>query len=73
MHGAIECAFIGRVAQQPELKTSAAGKPWAHVGVAVGRDDEVQWPIGTPKHDYRWAECAAIDQFLRTVTGAAGV
>ena len=40
MHGAIEAAFIGRVGQDPELKTSAAGKPWARFSVAGegGRD-----------------------------------
>jgi single-strand DNA-binding protein len=43
MHGQIESAFIGRVGQDPELKTSAAGKPWARFSVAVGREDETQW------------------------------
>jgi hypothetical protein len=36
MHGNIETAFIGRLGQEPELKTSAAGKPWARLSVAVG-------------------------------------
>ena len=44
MHGNIETAFIGRVGQDPELKTAAgSGKPWARLSVAVGRDDEIQW------------------------------
>ena len=40
----IECAFIGRVgADAIEVKTSQAGKPWASLNVAVGRDEETQW------------------------------
>jgi single-strand DNA-binding protein len=43
MHGSIESAFIGRVATEPELRTSSAGKPWARFTVAVGQDDDTQW------------------------------
>ena len=43
MHGAIETAFIGRLGQGPELKSSAAGKLWARFSVAVGREDETKW------------------------------
>jgi len=43
MHGTIEAAFIGRLGQDPELKTSAAGKPWARFSVAVGQGEEAQW------------------------------
>jgi single-strand DNA-binding protein len=39
----IECAFTGRVGTEPELKTSAAGKPWLRFSVAVGADDSIQW------------------------------
>ncbi len=39
----IESAFIGRVGTEPELRTSAAGKPRAAFNVAVGQDDAVQW------------------------------
>jgi single-strand DNA-binding protein len=39
----IECAFTGRVGTEPELRTSAAGKPWLRFSVAVGADDAVQW------------------------------
>jgi single-strand DNA-binding protein len=39
----IECAFAGRVGTEPELKTSAAGKPWLRFSVAAGQDDSVQW------------------------------
>ena len=31
----IHCAFTGRLAQDTELKTSKAGKPWASFHVAV--------------------------------------
>jgi single-strand DNA-binding protein len=43
MNGTIECAFIGRVGTEPELKTSQAGKPWCRFSVAVGADDATQW------------------------------
>lgn len=43
MNGSIEAAFIGRLGQDPELKTSAAGKPWARLQLAVGPNDETQW------------------------------
>jgi len=43
MNGAIEAAFIGRLAQDPELRTSAAGKPWARLSMAVGNGDDTQW------------------------------
>jgi len=39
----IECAFVGRVGNEPELKTSQTGKSWLAVSVAVGSDDNVQW------------------------------
>jgi single-strand DNA-binding protein len=39
----IECAFIGRVGTDPEVKTSQSGKPWAAVNVVVGDNDEAQW------------------------------
>ncbi|MBL8845462.1 MAG: single-stranded DNA-binding protein [Hyphomicrobium zavarzinii] len=43
MNGNIEAAFIGRVGSDPELKTSAEGKPWAAFNVAVGKDEATQW------------------------------
>jgi len=39
----IEAAFVAHVGSEPELKTSAAGKPWTSVNVAVGDGDDVQW------------------------------
>jgi len=39
----IEAAFVARVGSELELKTSAAGKPWTSVNVAVGDGGEVQW------------------------------
>ena len=39
----IDCAFIGRLGDDPELKTSAAGKSWCRLSVAVGQGDNVQW------------------------------
>jgi single stranded DNA-binding protein len=40
----IECCFVGRLAQEPELKTSAAGKSWARLTLAVGYGSEdTQW------------------------------
>jgi single-strand DNA-binding protein len=40
----IETCFLARVGTEPEVKTSAAGKPWAALNVVVGdKDDEQQW------------------------------
>jgi single-strand DNA-binding protein len=39
----IEAAFIGRVGNDLDLKTSQAGKPWLRINVAVGQDDATQW------------------------------
>ena len=39
----IECAFTGRVGQEPRLRTSKAGKPWLALSVAVGSGDDAQW------------------------------
>jgi single-stranded DNA-binding protein len=39
----IECAFTGRIGQEPMLKESKAGKPWLSFSVAVGDGDDVQW------------------------------
>lgn len=39
----IDSAFIGRLGQDPELKTSAAGKSWCRLSLAVGHGDDVQW------------------------------
>lgn len=35
----MECAVIARVAQTPELRTSAAGKSWAKINVMVDQPD----------------------------------
>jgi len=39
----IECAFEGRAAVTPELRTSQNAVPWCRLSVAVGRGDEVEW------------------------------
>ena len=39
----IECAFTGRLAHEPEIKTSKAGKPWASLSVGVGESEALQW------------------------------
>jgi single stranded DNA-binding protein len=43
MNGSIETAFIGRLGQDPELKTSAAGKTWTRLNLAVGLGEDAQW------------------------------
>jgi single-stranded DNA-binding protein len=43
MKDAIECAFAGRIGQEPVLKESKAGKPWLAFSVAVGDGDDLQW------------------------------
>lgn len=39
----IETAFVGRIANEPEIKTSAAGKPWMAINVALGQGADAQW------------------------------
>ncbi len=39
----IDCAFIGRLGADPELKTSAGGKSWCRLTLAVGQGDGTQW------------------------------
>ena len=39
----IECAFTGRLAHEPEIKTSKAGTPWASLSVGVGESEALQW------------------------------
>jgi single-strand DNA-binding protein len=39
----IECCFEGRLAADPELRTSKAGRPWLSCRVAVGEGDTVTW------------------------------
>jgi single-stranded DNA-binding protein len=53
MHGSIETAFIGRLGQDPELRTSQAGKAWARLSVAVGNDDETQPLSDSPRRSRR--------------------
>jgi single-strand DNA-binding protein len=40
---AIECAFIGRLGRDPELRRSQAGKPWLPLNLAVSEKDDTQW------------------------------
>ena len=39
----IHCALQGRLGQDVELRTSAAGKDWCRLSVGVGEGDEVTW------------------------------
>ena len=39
----IECAFSGRIGQEPQLKTSKAGKSWLSFSAVVGSGDDAQW------------------------------
>ncbi len=39
----IEAAFCGILGRDPELKTSAAGKPWTRLNVACSSGDATQW------------------------------
>jgi single-stranded DNA-binding protein len=43
MRDNIETALIGRLGQEPELRKSAAGRPWTRLSVAVGVGEEAQW------------------------------
>jgi single-strand DNA-binding protein len=40
---AIECAFTGRIGQEPMLKESKTGKPWLSFSAAVSEDENTQW------------------------------
>jgi single-strand DNA-binding protein len=62
MHGNIETAFIGRLGQDPELKTSAAGKPRARLSVAVGAGDEAQWVSVAVFGEAAERLCAALEK-----------
>ena len=62
MHGNIEAAFIGRLGQDHELKTSAAGKPWARLSVAVGVGDEAQWVSVAVFGEAAERLCAALEK-----------
>ena len=48
MNGNIECAFIGRLGQDPELKTSAAGKSWTRVNDDVAMKTKPACASGPP-------------------------
>jgi single-strand DNA-binding protein len=39
----LEVAFTGALGSAPELKTSAGGKPYCNVSVAVGNGDQTVW------------------------------
>jgi single-strand DNA-binding protein len=39
----MECAFLGTLGRDAELKTSQAGKPYLRLSVRVGNDDGAQW------------------------------
>ena len=39
----IHCALQGRLGQDVELRTSAAGKDWCRLSVGVGESEEVTW------------------------------
>jgi single-stranded DNA-binding protein len=39
----IECGFVGRLAHPAELKTSAAGKKWCRLSLAVGYGDATEY------------------------------
>jgi single-strand DNA-binding protein len=39
----IECAFIGRLGRDPELRHSQAGKPWLPLNLAVGDKEQTEW------------------------------
>src|SRR5262245_5820687 len=39
----IECALIGRLGADAEMRTSKAGKPYACFSVMVGEGDDAQW------------------------------
>lgn len=43
MNGQIECATIGTVATEPELRETNAGKRYMRFSLAVGRGEETTW------------------------------
>jgi single-stranded DNA-binding protein len=58
----IECAFEGRAAAKPELKTSPNGVQWCRVSIAVGRGDEVQWVSAVAFEDVAAHAAATIEK-----------
>jgi single-strand DNA-binding protein len=43
MSDQIECAFTGRVGQEPVIRTTKGGKVWLSTSVAVGAGADAQW------------------------------
>jgi single-stranded DNA-binding protein len=39
----IECALVGRLARDVEIRTSQSGRPWARATVGVGSGDSTTW------------------------------
>jgi single-stranded DNA-binding protein len=39
----IDIAFFGFCANEPDCRTSQAGKPWVRLRVGVGQGDDIQW------------------------------
>jgi len=39
----IECAFVGRLGKDAELRTSSAGREWMLLSVIVGEQPDEQW------------------------------
>jgi single-stranded DNA-binding protein len=43
MSNEIECAFQGRIGNEPVQRMTKSGKPWLSFSVLVGADDAAQW------------------------------
>lgn len=43
MNAQIDAAFVGRVLDTPEIKTSAGGKPWTAIRLACGDGENTQY------------------------------
>jgi single-strand DNA-binding protein len=39
----IDVALFGFLANEPDCRTSQAGKPWVRLRVGVGQGDDIQW------------------------------
>lgn len=39
----VECAFVGRLGRDAQIRRSSAGREWLSLGVIVGEGDDEQW------------------------------
>ena len=59
MNGQIKCTVEGRIASDPVVRTSAAGKDWVALNISVGEGSERQW-LSVSAFNENVAVCAGL-------------